>query len=189
MAILLSLLAIVFLLVLQRVCQSRQLTPPPLRLPLIAAVAIPILTWVLASIEPRDLGWLTQSVRTSITLLWVYGGIRVISWAVILLPSELGVWKPIPKILRDLLSLAIATAITLVVIHRDFQVNLVGLAATSAVITAVIGLAAQETIKNLFAGISLQVDSPFEEGDWVDLGFTRGIATSLRLMSTRIRTI
>ena len=62
------------------------------------------------------------------------------------------------------------------VIHRDFQVNLVGLAATSAVITAVIGLAAQETLKNLFAGISLQVDSPFEEGDWVDLGFTRGIA-------------
>ena len=102
-----------------------------------------------------------------------------------LLPSELGLWKPIPKILRDLLSLAIATAITLVVIHRDFQVNLVGLAATSAVITAVIGLAAQETLKNLFAGISLQVDSPFEEGDWVDLGFTRGIATSLRLMSTR----
>ena len=154
-AILLSLLAIVFLLVLQRVCQSRQLTPPPLRLPLIAAVAIPILTWVLASIEPRDLGWLTQSVRTSITLLWIYGGIRVISWVVMLLPSELGVWKPIPKILRDLLSLAIATAITLVVIHRDFQVNLVGLAATSAVITAVIGLAAQETLKNLFAGISL----------------------------------
>ncbi len=113
MAILLSLLAIVLLLVLQRVCQSRQLTPPPLGLPLIAAIAIPILTLVLASIEPRDLGWLTQSLRTSITLLWVYGGIRVISWVVMLLPSELGIWKPIPKILRDLLSLAIATAITL----------------------------------------------------------------------------
>ena len=189
MALLLSLLAIVFLLVLQRVCQSRQLTPPPLRIPLIAAVAIPILTLVLASVELRSLGWLTQSLRTSITLLWVYGSIRLVSWAVMLLPSELGFWKPIPKILRDLLSLAVATAITLVVIHRDFQVNLVGLAATSAVITAVIGLAAQETLKNFFAGISLQVDSPFEEGDWVDLGFTRGVATSLRLMSTRIRTI
>ena len=189
MALLLSLLAIVFLLVLQRVCQSSQLTPPPLRIPFIAAVAIPILTLVLASVEQRNLGWLTQSLRTSITLLWVYGSIRLSSWAVMLLPSDLGFWKPIPKILRDLLSLAIATAITLVVIHRDFQVNLVGLAATSAVITAVIGLAAQETLKNFFAGISLQVDSPFEEGDWVDLGFTRGVATSLRLMSTRIRTI
>ena len=189
MTILLSPLAIVLLLVLHRVCISRRVTPPPLRLPLIAAVAIPILTLVLATTEPRDLGWLTQSVRTSIALLWVYGGIRLVSWTVMLLPSELGFWKPIPKILRDLLSLAIATAITLVVIHRDFQVNLVGLAATSAVITAVIGLAAQETLKNLFAGISLQVDSPFEEGDWVDFGFTRGVATSLRLMSTRIRTI
>ena len=77
----------------------------------------------------------------------------------------MGWWKPIPKILRDLTSLGIATAITLVLIQRDFQVNLIGLAATSAVITAVIGLAAQKTLKDLFAGISLQVDSPFEEGD------------------------
>ncbi len=79
MAILLSLLTIVFLLVLQGVCQSRQLTPPPLRLPLIAAVAIPILTLVLASVAPRGLGLLSQSLGTSITLLWVYGGIRVLS--------------------------------------------------------------------------------------------------------------
>ena len=35
----------------------------------------------------------------------------------------------------------------MVVIHRNFQLNLVGLAATSAVITAVIGLAAKETLK------------------------------------------
>ena len=69
---------------------------------------------------------------------------RVISWAVMLMPSELSTWKPIPKILRDLLSLAVATAITLVVIHRDFQVNLVGLAATSAVITTVIGRKLEE---------------------------------------------
>ena len=60
MTILLSLLAIVLLLVLHRVCVSRRGTPPPLRLPLIAAVAIPILILVLAMTEPRDLGWLTQ---------------------------------------------------------------------------------------------------------------------------------
>jgi len=63
--------------------------------------------------------------------------------------------------MRDLLTLAVITVMTMAVIHRDFRVNLVGLAATSAVVTTVIGLAAQETLKNLFADISLQVDSPF----------------------------
>ena len=82
--------------------------------------------------------------------------------------------------MRDLLTLAVITVMTMAVIHRDLRVNLVGLAATSAVVTTVIGLAAQETLKNLFADISLQVDSPFEEGDWIDLGTTKGVVTSLR---------
>ena len=189
MVVLLSLLAIVSLLGVHRYCSRQQLTPPPLRLPIIAAVAIPLLTLLDVSLEQSPLVVLTQSLRTASTLLWVYSLVRLLSWALLLLPSELGWWKPTAKILRDLLTLAVATAVTLVVIHRDFKVNLVGLAATSAVITAVIGLAAQETLKNLFAGISLQVDSPFEEGDWIDLGFTSGVVTSLRLMTTRILTM
>jgi small-conductance mechanosensitive channel/CRP-like cAMP-binding protein len=189
MVVLLSLLAIVSLLGLRRVCDSRQLSPPPLRLPVIAAVAIPFLTLTVAILEQSPLTLLTQGLRTTISLLWVYSIVRLLSWALLQLPAELGWWKPTAKILRDLLTLAVATTITLVIVHRDFQVNLVGLAATSAVITAVIGLAAQETLKNLFAGISLQVDSPFEEGDWIDLGFTRGVVTSLRLMTTRILTL
>lgn len=189
MAVLLSLLALVSLVALHRICRTRELTPPPLRLPLIAAVAIPLLMLMVTILEQSPLTLLTQGLRTAITLLWVYSMVRLLSWALLLLPSDLGWWKPTAKILRDLITLAIATTLTLLVIHRDFQVDLVGLAATSAVITAVIGLAAQETLKNLFAGISLQVDSPFEEGDWIDLGFTRGVVTSLRLMTTRILTL
>ena len=189
MVVVLSLLAVISLLGLKRVCQSKQLNPPPLRLPVIAAVAIPLLTLAVGILEQSQLTLLTQGLRTTINLLWVYSILRLLSWALLQLPADLGWWKPTAKILRDLLTIAIATTITLVMIHRDFQVNLVGLAATSAVVTAVIGLAAQETLKNLFAGISLQVDSPFEQGDWIDLGFTRGVVTSLRLMTTRILTL
>ena len=45
----------------------------------------------------------------------------------------------------------------MVVLQRDFCINLVGLAATSTVATAVIGLTAQETLNNLIIGISLHV--------------------------------
>ena len=189
MTLVFSLLAIVALLALQRVCRRQKLTPPPLRMPLIAAVGIPLLTAVGDMAGHKDLPLLQKSLTTAITLLWTFSLIRLSSWTLLQLPAELGWWKPTAKILRDLITLAVITALTMVVIHRDFQVNLVGLAATSAVVTAVVGLAAQETLKNLFAGISLQVDSPFEEGDWIDLGFTKGVVTSLRLMTTRVRSL
>ena len=184
MSVVFSLLAIVALLALQHVCRRQKLTPPPLRMPLIAAIGIPLLTAVEDMAGHKDLPLLQKSLTSAITLLWTFGLIRLSSWTLLQLPAELGWWKPTAKILRDLITLAVITALTMVVIHRDFQVNLVGLAATSAVVTAVVGLAAQETLNNLFAGISLQVDSPFEEGDWIDLGFTKGVVTSLRLMTT-----
>ena len=189
MTLALSLVAIVALLALKRVCKSQKLTPPPVRIPLIAALAIPLLTFVAGMVSNGELAILQKFLTTAITLLWAVSVIRLSSWTALQLPAELGWWKPTAKILRDLITLTVITAVTLVVIHRDFRVNLVGLAATSAVITAVIGLAAQETLKNLFAGISLQVDSPFEEGDWIDLGDTHGVVTSLRLMTTRVRSL
>ena len=183
----LSFLAILALLAVHRICKRKKLSPPPLRLPLIAAIAIPLLNKLAEIVSYGGLPVLQNSLAATITLLWALSLIRILNWMVLQIPAELGWWKPTAKILRDLLTLAVITVVTMVVIHRDFRVNLVGLAATSAVVTAVVGLAAQETLKNLFAGISLQVDSPFEEGDWIDLGSTAGVVTSLRLMTTLIR--
>ena len=172
------------LVLLHCVCRTRRIAPPPLRFPLAAAIGIPILQHL-----PVAMSVLPAWRAAAIQLLLGVSVIRLVIWLLLQLPGDLGWWRPVTKILRDLLALAVATALTLVVVHQQFQVNLVGLAATSAVLTAVVGLAAQETLKNLFAGVSLQVDSPFREGDWVDLGFTRGVVTSLRLMTTRIRTL
>ena len=187
MTLTVNLLVIVALLTIHRVCKRQKLSPPPLRLPLIAAIGIPLLNQLAAIVSDAGATLLQNSLEAAITLLWALSLIRILTWGILQIPAELGWWKPTAKILRDLLTLAVITAVVMVVIHREFRVNLVGLAATSAVVTAVIGLAAQETLKNLFAGISLQVDSPFEEGDWVDLGTTTGVVTSLRLMTTRVR--
>ena len=40
---------------------------------------------------------------------------------------------------------------------------------TSALLTAVIGLSLQDTLGNLFAGLSIQAQRPFEVGDWIAL--------------------
>jgi small-conductance mechanosensitive channel len=41
--------------------------------------------------------------------------------------------------------------------------------ATSALVSVVLGLALQDTLGNLFAGVALQFDKPYEIGDWIEV--------------------
>ncbi|HYG22393.1 MAG TPA: mechanosensitive ion channel domain-containing protein [Verrucomicrobiae bacterium] len=50
-----------------------------------------------------------------------------------------------------------------------------------------VGLAAQDTIANLFGAVSVFVDKPFRVGDFIDLGGTKGSVESIGLRSTRLR--
>ncbi|HET6331187.1 MAG TPA: cyclic nucleotide-binding domain-containing protein [Holophagaceae bacterium] len=56
-------------------------------------------------------------------------------------------------------------------------VSLTQLLGTGALVAAVIGLSMQETLGNIFAGLSLSLDSAFEVGDWIEIsGSTLGSA-------------
>lgn len=46
-------------------------------------------------------------------------------------------------------------------------VSILPILATSTVLTAVLGLALQDTLKNVFAGLNMSLESSFEQGDWV----------------------
>jgi small-conductance mechanosensitive channel len=50
-----------------------------------------------------------------------------------------------------------------------FNVRLTPLLATSAIFSLVLGLALQDTLGNLFAGVALQFDKPYEIGDWIEI--------------------
>lgn len=160
------------------------LATTPVRLPLAA-----IVVWLLYNNLP--LIWLPEPMRpwwnTATTLLISYALISLAEWAFLEVPAALGLWAKPPKILRDLGILAVGAALTVVVLQQQARINLVGLVTTSAVLTAVIGLAAQETLKDLFAGITLRLDNPFREGDWVELDGTKGMVVSLTLMNTLLR--
>ena len=159
------------------------LTGLPLRLILAALTAVLIVDWLPASaLGPAVWSW----ARVAAELLAVYAVLRLGGWLLLTVPQQLGLWRGPSKILCDLMLLVIGAAITVVIVQQQAQVNLVGLITTSAVLTAVIGLAAQETLKDLFAGITLQLDPPFKEGDWIDLGETRGTVSALTLMNTHL---
>jgi small-conductance mechanosensitive channel/CRP-like cAMP-binding protein len=76
--------------------------------------------------------------------------------------------RPLPRIIRDILQ-AVVYAGAVAIVLRQMGVEPGSLLTTSALLTAVIGLSMQETLGNLFAGLAIQAQRPFEVGDWIAL--------------------
>lgn len=91
-------------------------------------------------------------------------------------------------IFRDLATLLVYGVAILVVARTELNVDVTPLLATSALVTAVIGLALQETLGNVFSGLSLQLQKPFEPGDWVRFGNYLGRVQGIGWRSTRLVT-
>jgi small-conductance mechanosensitive channel/CRP-like cAMP-binding protein len=71
-----------------------------------------------------------------------------------------------PRIFRDLTQ-AVVYVIVLMLTLRMVGVEPGSLLTTSALLTAVVGLALQDTMGNLVSGLALQMQRPFEVGDWI----------------------
>src|SRR4029453_2867386 len=78
--------------------------------------------------------------------------------------------------------------IILMTVLRTSGVNVLSLLTTSAVLTAVVGLALQNTIANVFAGLALQIDRTFGIGDWVQVGAHIGRIAEIKWRSTLLWT-
>ena len=75
----------------------------------------------------------------------------------------------VPLLLVNVCSLILSMLILGWALTGLFGVQLSSVLATSAVLTIVLGLALQDTLGNLFAAISLQIDKPFALGDWIEI--------------------
>jgi small-conductance mechanosensitive channel/CRP-like cAMP-binding protein len=105
-----------------------------------------------------------------LTFLGIFGLFGSIARSAFLLavmsPAARRWTRPLPRILRDLLQGFLYFGVGLFAL-RAAGVEPGSLLATSALLTAVIGLSLQETLGNLFAGLSLQAQPPFSVGDWL----------------------
>jgi small-conductance mechanosensitive channel/CRP-like cAMP-binding protein len=141
-------------------------------------VAVPVEIWA----TPKVLAGFNLAAAISLTV-----GLTGISGMVIFDLFLLRVGVRVPTILRGIL-LVIAFVIALMTILRQSGANIVGLFATSAVLTAVIGLALQEPIANMFAGLSLQMDGTLSIGDWIKVGERIGRVEKISFRATSIST-
>jgi len=103
---------------------------------------------------------------------------------VLLLPR---VRLPAPRILQDVIMAAAAlVAGFMVASHAGF--NLSGLIATSAVLTAVIGFALQDTLGNVMGGLALQLDDSLRPGEWIKVNDISGKVREIRWRYTAVMT-
>lgn len=92
-----------------------------------------------------------------------------------------------PRILIELIIGAGYAAILLVLLTRT-GVNLTGVLATSAVLTAVIGFGLQDLLGNLAGGLAMQVEQTIQEGDWIRTDQYYGQVRTIRVRHTVLET-
>ncbi len=101
--------------------------------------------------------------------------------------AELG--PSMPKLARDVLGLVIVVAVALWAATAILDQPLAPLLVSSTVVSAVIGLALQDTLKNIFSGMALDLEKPFQPGDWLLIdGELRAQVIEMSWRSTHLRT-
>jgi small-conductance mechanosensitive channel/CRP-like cAMP-binding protein len=96
----------------------------------------------------------------------------------------------IASLLRTVLSIVVYIVAFFIIFQSQFpQIELAPLFTGSAILGIVVGLALQDTLGNLFAGLALQVDHPFEVGDVIMISNRgQGVVESVSWRGVRLRT-
>jgi len=92
-----------------------------------------------------------------------------------------------PRITEDIFVI-IAYVAWLMVRLRYAGLDLGSILATSAMITAVVAFAMQDTLGNILGGLALQLDNSVEVGDWIKVDDVSGKVVDIRWRSTLVET-
>jgi small-conductance mechanosensitive channel len=91
--------------------------------------------------------------------------------------------------LFDIGAKVIFIALFLYLVLSAWNINVTGLLTSAGILGLALGLAAKDTLSNLFAGVSILADAPYKIGDFIILdNAERGKVTKVGLRSTRILT-
>lgn len=92
-----------------------------------------------------------------------------------------------PRILQDV-TIAGAGIVALLLVLSRSGLELTGVVATSAIITAVVALSLQDTLGNVIGGLALQTDESIQVDDWIKIGDVNGRVVDIRWRYTAVET-
>lgn len=93
----------------------------------------------------------------------------------------------VPKLMRDLIGFVVLFVAIVWAGHGILGFEYSKFLLPSAVVSAVLGFALQDVLKNVFAGLSLQNEAPFETGDWLLMDGQPRQVLEMSWRSTRLR--
>ena len=93
-----------------------------------------------------------------------------------------------PVLLREIVSIVLFIVLVAWAVKIIFDANVTAFLAGTTVVAAVLGLALQDTLGNLFSGIALHVEDSFGIGDVIRTGDIIGTVEAVRWRGTRLRT-
>ncbi|MBI5885727.1 MAG: mechanosensitive ion channel [Deltaproteobacteria bacterium] len=91
-------------------------------------------------------------------------------------------------LLRTFVTLLLLFGSILFLLHRLLGLNILPLFTTSAVLTGIIALSMQDTFKNLFTGLWINMERVVAKGDWVRFGDKEGMVMDVTWRTTRLLT-
>jgi small-conductance mechanosensitive channel/CRP-like cAMP-binding protein len=183
---------------------TRELRPGPLAARRLAAPAAILAVaagavWLLPRLGvPLTVTRFDPAAKAVVTERWgavaigiaaAYFAARLLDWAVFDLLLRRRGASPVPALLRQLIGIAVFLIGVSLVFKTILAMSLTALLTTSAIITAVIGLALQDTLGNLFAGLALHLEKALRVGDMVRAGETYGTVEELSWRTIKLRTL
>lgn len=122
-----------------------------------------------------ELVFLLASLGRSVFLLLVFGSQRLLRWS-------------LDKIFLDVIMTLIYLAIGLTVLSEG-ALDPTELFQGSAILTLIVGLSMQSTLGNIISGLAIQVQKPFDVGDWIQFDDKREHIGKVREINWRATTV
>jgi MscS family membrane protein len=152
---------------------------------------LPLLPSLEPTVEARQLLVGLTTALTTVSVLWA--GFRLVDVAVSVVITR--PWAAGRPSTRSLLAISgrfakvVIVLISAIAVLAHLGVPVASLIAGLGVGGLALALAAQKTVENLFGTLSIGVDQPFRETDFVRIGELTGSVEAIGLRSTRIRTL
>jgi ABC-type branched-subunit amino acid transport system substrate-binding protein/small-conductance mechanosensitive channel len=134
----------------------------------------------------------TEMVALTYSVLWWFIPARLLVIALerfVWIPLETHTGRKIPNVIRGFGSTLIYIFALLGITAFVFGQQLTSLLATSGVLAMIIGLAIQANIANVFSGIVLNLERPFQIGDFIKVDNVFGRVSDITWRTVRIESL
>jgi small-conductance mechanosensitive channel len=132
--------------------------------------------------------WVQLLTKIVLWLSLMFVGVRLAGAFVFDFVFRIRKGREAPSLIRDLFSIVAYILVVAFILKHFFDLSLGALLSGSALLGIILGLALQDTLGNLFSGISLHADKPFEVGDVITVGQWMGVVESVTWRAAKIRT-